>query len=90
LHLDQTRVDAGAGRSDVSKRIAKHADVQRILRDVLDSHGFHHVSGLRVERVSTGWHVVISDASDRVMSSDVADGSPAEIRAALTRWILSQ
>ena len=66
----------------MSKRLGHQEDVQRILRDVLDSHGFHHVSTTRVDRTPTGWHIVMTDASDSFLSTDVPDGSPAQIQAA--------
>jgi hypothetical protein len=60
-------------------------DVERIFRDVLSTQGLHD-SLLNVERTPDGWRVTLRDAADRMLSTDLADGPPAAIRAALTQW----
>jgi hypothetical protein len=61
-------------------------DVERILRDVLSTQGLR-VSMLRAEPTPEGWRVVLRDAAGRIVSTDVPDGPPAVIRAALTHWV---
>ncbi len=64
-------------------------DVERILRDVLNSAGVRS-SSLRVERLSHGWRVTITDGSTQLVSTEFSDGPPASIRAAILRWVDAQ
>jgi len=70
------------------KRALLEQDVERILRDVLHSQGLR-VSTVRAERTPDGWLVTVTDVTGRIPSTHVADGLPAVIRAALTRWLLN-
>jgi hypothetical protein len=72
----------------MSDALLQH-DVERILRDVLSTYGAGF-SVLSVTPASTGWHITIMDAANRILSTDVADSRPAVVRAALTTWVLSQ
>ena len=67
----------------------QHEDIERILRDVLSTYGVR-VSALNVERTPAGWHVVITDIANRILSMDFPDGPPALVRTALTNWVLNQ
>ena len=62
------------------------ADVERIIRDVLDARGLY-VSLLLAQPTSSGWEVTLTDAADRLVTMDLPRGQPAAIREALTRWI---
>ena len=72
----------------MSEKLQQH-DIERILRDVLITYG-GRVSALRVEPTPTGWHVVITDGANGVLSTDLIDGPPALVRTALTTWVLNQ
>jgi hypothetical protein len=61
------------------------SDVERILRDVLGTLGVP-ASMLRAERTPGGWRVTMTDAAGRVMSTDVREGTPTVLRAALRHW----
>jgi hypothetical protein len=61
-------------------------DVERILRDVLDANGLR-VSMLAVERTPDGWRVALADAVGLLLATELPEGPPAVIRAALTRWV---
>ena len=71
----------------MNKRAGQH-DVERILRDVLSTYGVD-TSELRVEQTQSGWRVVVRNPS-RTLSTDLANGRPAVVRAALTHWVLNQ
>lgn len=60
--------------------------VERILRDVLHTLGVR-VSLQQVERTANGWRIVVIDSAQRVLTTDIPNGSPATIRVALTRWV---
>jgi hypothetical protein len=64
-------------------------DVERILRDVLNSAGVRS-SSLRAERIGPAWRVTITDGSNQLVSTDFSDGPPAAIRAAILRWVDAQ
>jgi hypothetical protein len=51
-------------------------DVERILRDVLTAHGVH-VSAVRADRTPDGWRVTVTDVGGRILSTEIATGSPA-------------
>jgi hypothetical protein len=51
-------------------------DVERILRDVLTAHAVH-VSAVRAQRLPDGWRVTVTDVGGRILSMDIATGSPA-------------
>ena len=70
-------------------RLVRQQDVERILQDVLAAHGWR-VSASRVERLSTAWRVVVTDTANRTLSTNLSDGPPAAVRAALTRWASTQ
>ncbi len=61
-------------------------DVERILRDVLTAHSAEAIV-LHVELTGDRWDITIKARPERVVRFDVADGPPAAIRAALTRWV---
>jgi hypothetical protein len=61
-------------------------DIERILRDVAASQGVR-VSILRVQRLTGGWMVTITDQADRIVSKSVPDGPPAAVRTALLDWL---
>ena len=64
-------------------------DVERILRDVLSTSGlFAAIQG--VERKPGGWRVTIRDEGARILSTEVPDGRPGLMRAALTQWVGSR
>ena len=64
-------------------------DVERLLRDVLSTYGLR-VSALSVTPIPTGWHLVITDVANGLLSTNVQDGPAALVRTALTNWILNQ
>jgi hypothetical protein len=61
-------------------------DIERILRDVATSQGIA-ITIVRVEPLTGGWIVTITDRADRIVSTSVADGPPATVRAALLQWL---
>jgi hypothetical protein len=63
--------------------------IERILRDVLDEHGFLYVSPVRIERTPVGWRVTMSDGGRHLLTTELVDGSSEDVRAALTSWVLS-
>jgi hypothetical protein len=65
----------------------REQDVERILRDVLNTQGLQ-VSAVRAEATLDGWRVTVTDAGGR-LSTDVAAGRPAVVRASRTRWLLT-
>jgi hypothetical protein len=67
---------------------AGQQDVERILRDVLTTYGVG-ASELRVEQTPRGWRVIVANPSE-TLSTDLANGRPAVVRAALTSWVLNQ
>jgi hypothetical protein len=69
-------------------REIQQQDVERILRDVLSANGLR-VSMLAVERTPNGWRVALTDTVGLLLATDLPDGPPAIIRAALTRWVES-
>ena len=64
-------------------------DVERILRDVLAAHGVH-VLAVGAHRTPDAWRVTMTDVGRRILSTEIAAGSPAVIRASLARWLLTQ
>jgi hypothetical protein len=64
-------------------------DVERILRDVLSTSGLRALV-LKVERAPNGWHVMVVDEANRTLSTEIAGGRPAAIRAALDTWLQNQ
>ena len=66
----------------------REQDVERILRDVLNTQGLH-VSAARAERTPDGWRVTVTNAAGRILSTDVAAGRPAVVRASLAHWLLA-
>ena len=64
-------------------------DVERIFRDVLITYGWS-TSAVRVEPTPAGWHVMVTDGGNGVLSTDLIDGPPALVRTALTTWVLNQ
>ena len=45
------------------------------------------VTIVRIQRLVGGWLVTVTDAADRVISMRVPDGSAAETREVLKKWL---
>ena len=67
-------------------RPADQHDVERIARDVLAA-GAWDVHLLAIESIDEAWHVAVTDAAGRVITTDIPRGKPAAIRAALSQWL---
>ena len=65
---------------------ASQRDVERIARDILAQHALE-ASVLAVELVDSTWRITVTDVGGRIVTTEIAEGKPAEIRAALTRWL---
>ena len=65
---------------------ATQRDVERIARDILSQHALD-ASVLAVELVDSTWRITVTDAGGRIVTTEIAAGKPAEIRAALARWL---
>ena len=64
-------------------------DVERILRDVVITQGLR-VTIVRVQRLTGGWVVTVTDQDDRIVSRRFSDGPAAAIRTALLNWLETQ
>ena len=61
-------------------------DIERLLRDVAASQGTR-ITIVRVQRLSDGWMVTITDQADRIVSTRLPEGPAVAIRTALIHWL---
>jgi hypothetical protein len=70
----------------MTQRKVETADVERIIRDVLDTLGIEF-SLLRVEPTPSGWRIRMKDVADRLLVTEIPVARPAQVREALVRWV---
>jgi hypothetical protein len=71
----------------MSEGLGQH-DVERILRDVLSTSGLRALV-LKVGHAPNGWRVLVADEAN-ILCTDIADGPPVDVRAALAHWVANQ